>query len=433
MSTGAPEESSRWCSWACRLRAFATLSVLSAAMLAMARYADTWRNVLLWALLGLTSGAAAVACLTSVKCPRRETPATESAEVVRLREELALLRATMAAGGAAPVAADEADLADGGGVAGDADQPPPFGIPGAAAAGAAPSPGAGAAAPTYAPAGASALGDLAGWAGAAGVKTALMTFGGTSSVDPYWAFKFWSHVAKMELQGEVSEPVVRLLRGHGYVGNGTVTARGLDALDQAAPPALGGTAGDPLALGSLTSAAGGSQETRWGASLPPDLQRAGAEIYRSMRAEGCTSVRDWLSSRYSGSRSSPVWTDLWTMATTVDFAVKDCGTEEALMRFLGTNDLMEISLRRLAAYMYESRSGDRTGALHMLGVSPPGSQTDVAPSWLVQAATAHSKAEHQRSERVAAQAKRQGKGDKDKPPKAPPKGPPPAGRGRPAE
>ena len=81
------------------------------------------------------------------------------------------------------------------------------------------------------------------------------------------------------------------------------------------------------------------------------------------------------------------------------------------MKFLGTSDLMEISLRRLAAYMYESRSGDRTGALHMLGVSPPGSQTDVAPGWLVQSATAHSKAEHQRAERVAADAKRRGKGD----------------------
>ena len=259
-------------------------------------------------------------------------------------------------------------------------------------------------------------------------------------MDPYWSSKCWTHVFKMEQQGELNEPVIRLLRGHGYVGNGTVTAprvaelaRGLEALDQAPPPAAGGTAGEPLLMGSLSASAGGSQETRWGATLPPDMQRARAEIYRSMRAEGCTSTRDLLSSRYSGSRSSPVWTDLWTMATTVDFAVKDCDSEESLMRFLGTSDLMEISLRRLAAYMYESRSGDRTGALHMLGVSPPGSQTDVAPGWLVQAATAHSKAEHQRSERVAAQAKRLGKGDQGKPVKKGPKGHPPAGGGKSAE
>ena len=70
------------------------------------------------------------------------------------------------------------------------------------------------------------------------------------------------------------------------------------------------------------------------------------------------------------------------MATAVDFAVKDYDSKDALMRFLGTSDPMEITLRRLAAYMYESRSGDRTGALHLLGVAPPGSKTDVAPSWL---------------------------------------------------
>ena len=35
-----------------------------------------------------------------------------------------------------------------------------------------------------------------------------------------------------------------------------------------------------------------------------------------------------------------------------------------------------------------------------LGAAPPGSHSDVAPTWLVHAATAHSKMEHQRSDRV---------------------------------
>jgi len=37
----------------------------------------------------------------------------------------------------------------------------------------------------------------------------------------------------------------------------------------------------------------------------------------------------------------------------------------------------------------------------MLGVRPPGVQTDVAPVWLVDNVTQHSKAEFQRADRVA--------------------------------
>ena len=108
------------------------------------------------------------------------------------------------------------------------------------------------------------------------MKTALMMFVGTSTVDPYWAGKFWAHVLKMEQCGEIGEPVIQLLKGHGYVGEGTVSAprvaelaKGLEAVDQSAPPALGGVAGDPLGPGGLVAAAGGSQETRWGLRCRP--------------------------------------------------------------------------------------------------------------------------------------------------------------------
>ena len=112
------------------------------------------------------------------------------------------------------------------------------------------------------------------------MKTALMLFGGTATVDPYWSSKFWTHVFNMEQQGELNEPVIRLLRGHGYVGNGTVTAprvaelaRGLEALDQAPPPAAGGTAGEPLLM---------PQRVGWG--------QPGAEVGSDAppgHAEGC--------------------------------------------------------------------------------------------------------------------------------------------------
>ena len=68
---------------------------------------------------------------------------------------------------------------------------------------------------------------------------------------------------------------------------------------------------------------------------------------------------------------------------------------------MATDDNLEIKLRRLSSFVYETRTGDRVGAASMLAIQPPGAGLDLAPSWLVTDATAHSKAEFQRSERVA--------------------------------
>eukprot|EP00972_Heterocapsa_arctica_P019810 2922351-Heterocapsa_arctica.AAC.1 len=62
-------------------------------------------------------------------------------------------------------------------------------------------------------------------------------------------------------------------------------------------------------------------------------------------------------------------------------------------------DNLEIGLRRLSAHVYELRTGNSSGAMHMLAVRAPGAGVD-APSWLVADVTTFSKAEHQRSERV---------------------------------
>ena len=219
--------------------------------------------------------------------------------------------------------------------------------------------------------------------------------------------------------------LVRLLQAHGYIGAQTLTApRAQELKKQLEGLAAGGQA--PLGSGGAwpqqANALGTLEEARWGNALPADFQRAGAEIYRSIRAEGCTSVRDWLSQRYSGSRTSSVWTDLWTLAASVDFGLRTARSEREVLETLGQNDVMELALRRLAAYMYESRTGDRVGAAHMLGTAPPGTDSDVAPTWLVSDATAHSKAEYQRAERAQAAFRqrrgkgkgREGKGDKGK-------------------
>ena len=76
------------------------------------------------------------------------------------------------------------------------------------------------------------------------------------------------------------------------------------------------------------------------------------------------------------------------------------GGPEAQLRRLATDDNLEIKLRRLSSYVYETRTGDQVGAASMLAVQPPGAGLDLAPTWLVTDATAHSKAEYQRTERV---------------------------------
>ena len=70
------------------------------------------------------------------------------------------------------------------------------------------------------------------------------------------------------------------------------------------------------------------------------------------------------------------------------------------MAALASDDGLELALRRLSSFIYEKRTGDKSGAVHMLGVAPPGAEADVAPTWMVEGASTHSKAEYQRDQRV---------------------------------
>ena len=121
-----------------------------------------------------------------------------------------------------------------------------------------------------------------------------------------------------------------------------------------------------------------------------------------MKAQGSSSVRAWLTANYQGSKEAPIWTDLWTSACMVDFHLsKAGGSEEQVNLILASDDNMEMALRRLASFVYAKRTGDHSGALHMLAVKPPGSNVDLAPSWLVEESTLHSKMEYQRADRVS--------------------------------
>ena len=174
---------------------------------------------------------------------------------------------------------------------------------------------------------------------------------------------------------------------------------------------------------------------RWSSSLPVDYKRAAAEIYRNLRQQGSSSTREWLVQNHTGYKGGSEWQSLWTMACQVDFELGGVTNDAELQQKLGTSDSLEMNLRHLAAFVYEKRTGDKSGAAEIRAVVAPGSNADIAPGWLVTDATVHSKAEFQRSERVQTEARRRptaaarggaalhgkgrgkGKGkDKDKPP-----------------
>jgi len=124
-----------------------------------------------------------------------------------------------------------------------------------------------------------------------------------------------------------------------------------------------------------------------------------------MRATGALTIRDWLTANHADRRGREEWESLWMTATIIDFTLSDALNEMELCRALSTDDQVETGLRHLAAFAYEKRTGDRTGAGHIRAVRAPGNQNDVAPSWLVTDATTASRADYRRSEQVFAQAR----------------------------
>ena len=102
------------------------------------------------------------------------------------------------------------------------------------------------------------------------------------------------------------------------------------------------------------------------------------------------------------------------MATQVDYALSQCTTDAQMLQVLGTDDRVEIALRHLGAFFYETRTRDRAGAAHMRAFGAPGSSRDIVPSWMVSEASTFSKAEHQRSERVEGEIRRRNQNDKAK-------------------
>ena len=230
----------------------------------------------------------------------------------------------------------------------------------------------------------------------------------SKALDAHWAARFWAWLDN-NLSATLTPELFALLSGHGCVGCATLSPPrasfrdDLMAFRDTGAPLHGAGGAVPWMPCQMAAAALPSEGVAWQHQLAPDVKRGAPEIYRSLRSAGAATVRDWLNLNYSGSRQSDQWIDLWNIATSIDYRLGRCSSPLEETKILATDDYMEIGLRRLAAFMYEGRSKDQTGARRMLAVQAPGAKMDIAPEWMVSDATAYSKTEHQRDERVAAQ------------------------------
>ena len=262
------------------------------------------------------------------------------------------------------------------------------------------------------------------------LRTQLRTLSASAPTNPAWGQQWWQWISTLESQGFLSPPILAAMRARGYVGpstksppvvvamNSAFDALEINILRQASPA----TTSAPLGLAAANSWTGASSD-QFTQGLPGDFRRAAPEIYRSIRGEGCSSVRQFLQNNFNGYRGpgATQWTDLslgpggypmWSVATQVDMALGACSTDQEMLLLLASDDRLETSLRHLGAHFYEQRTQDRTGADHMRATSTPGTLRDVVPGWMVGEATTHSKSEFQRAERVTSEVrKRQGAKD----------------------
>ena len=238
--------------------------------------------------------------------------------------------------------------------------------------------------------------------------------------DQWWAQRLWMDVAALHQKGDIAESILIELKRQGFSMEGPAACLPPDlevlraVVEGLSPGAVGGSG--PAAAG-LHGAGEGAD--RFGEHLSSDLKRAAPEIFKTL-LDSNLSCRDWLTQFYIGNREGAGWIDLWNAAVSVDFKVTEAklnGGMGQVWTMLATDDLIEIYLRRLASFVYGQRTGDWSGANFMLAVRAPGSEQDIAPSWLINESTTFSKAEYQRSKRVRAaykyKTKGEGKGGKD--------------------
>lgn len=239
------------------------------------------------------------------------------------------------------------------------------------------------------------------------VKELLVLWHGRSALLPAWARSFWQEVGLLE---PLEQRLKALLLSQGYLGRGVGSPPRFKELKEKLEElsTAGAVAHSRDAFRAQEGMAWGEDEEgpeSWEAALPPDLKRAGPEIYSSMKASGVRCVRDWVNSMFSvEQRQTAHYVDLFNLATLVDFKAREGGSSQSkVLSIIAQDDTCEVALRRLAAWIHERRTGDRDAAQSMLAIKPSSFSTDVAPSWLVTEAASFSQSEHKRRERARAQ------------------------------
>ena len=242
---------------------------------------------------------------------------------------------------------------------------------------------------------------------AARLKDALVKAHGLSATMASWPALFWQAVKNEKDLYGLDETVKRTLEAHGYLGDASngpprvdEMKLALSQLETAGGPPHG--AGDSILRGDgPPGLASDPEQMAWHLRLPSDLQRAAPELYRNIRSEGAASVRQWVNEQHptTEQKQGAQYQDLFTAATIIDYEVASCKSEDTLMHRLATSDTLEIQLRKLGAFIYLRRTKDKTGANRMLGIRAPGTNTDIAPKWMVDDANTFSKVEFQRQER----------------------------------
>ena len=207
------------------------------------------------------------------------------------------------------------------------------------------------------------------------IKDALVKAHNLASSVPTWGSMFWQAVKnERDLYG-LEPALTPLLQSHGYIGDSTISPPREEELRKALQEfeTLGGPShgtGGSFARVADIGVGESPEQMAWHLRLPPDMQRAGPELYRNIRAEGAASVRQWISDQHPSleARQTPAFQDLFTAASIIDFELGECKSESAIMQKLGTSDTLEIQLRKLGAFIYYRRTKDKTGANRMLGI-----------------------------------------------------------------
>ena len=186
------------------------------------------------------------------------------------------------------------------------------------------------------------------------LKTALEKSSALQSTIPTWGQLFWQAVKNEDDLYGLENAVKTVLLGHGYIGAATISPPRVDELKRqlaqletwGGPPH--GSGGSVLRV-SEGDRVSDPEQMAWHLRLPADLQRAGPEIYRNIRSEGVSSVRQWVNEQHPSleQKATPQYQDLFMTATIIDYEVAECKTEGMLMQKLAVSDALEIHLRKL--------------------------------------------------------------------------------------